>query len=60
MSTFERYLTAWVALRIVAGFALGHFFPGFFHAAGSAEIAKVNLSKEQVAATPPIRLGMVR
>ena len=43
MSTFERYLTAWVALCIVAGVALGHFFPGFFHAVGSAEIAKVNL-----------------
>ena len=25
MSTFERYLTAWVALCIVAGVALGHF-----------------------------------
>ncbi len=43
MSTFERYLTAWVALCIVAGVALGHFFPGFFHTVGSAEIAKVNL-----------------
>ncbi len=43
MSTFERFLTAWVALCIVAGVALGHFFPGFFHAVGSAEIAKVNL-----------------
>ncbi len=43
MSTFERYLTAWVALCIVAGVGLGHFFPGFFHAVGSAEIAKVNL-----------------
>ncbi len=43
MSTFERYLTAWVALCIVAGVALGHFFPGFFHAIGSVEIAKVNL-----------------
>lgn len=43
MSTFERYLTAWVALCIVAGVALGHFFPAFFQAAGAAEIAKVNL-----------------
>jgi arsenite transporter len=43
MSTFERYLTIWVALCIVAGIALGHFFPTFFHAVGSAEIAKVNL-----------------
>ena len=43
MSTFERYLTLWVALCIAAGIALGHFFPSVFQAIGSAEIAKVNL-----------------
>ena len=43
MSTFERYLTVWVALCIVAGIALGHWFPPVFHVIGSAEIAKVNL-----------------
>jgi ACR3 family arsenite transporter len=43
MSTFERYLTLWVALCIAAGVALGHLFPAAFHAIGSAEIAKVNL-----------------
>jgi ACR3 family arsenite transporter len=43
MSTFERYLTFWVALCIVAGVALGHVAPGAFHAIGTAEIAKVNL-----------------
>ena len=43
MSFFERYLTLWVALCIVAGIALGHFFPGTFHAIGAAEIAHVNL-----------------
>ena len=43
MSFFERYLTLWVALCIVAGIALGHFFPGVFHAIGAAEIAHVNL-----------------
>ncbi len=43
MSLFERYLTAWVALCIVAGIALGHFFPAVFHLIGAAEIAKVNL-----------------
>jgi ACR3 family arsenite transporter len=43
MSTFERYLTLWVALCIVAGVTLGHFLPGVFHAIGSAEIAHVNL-----------------
>jgi ACR3 family arsenite transporter len=43
MSTFERYLTLWVALCIVAGIALGHGMPGVFEAIGAAEIAKVNL-----------------
>ncbi len=43
MSTFERYLTVWVALCIVAGIALGHVMPGVFQAIGGAEIAKVNL-----------------
>ena len=43
MSLFERYLTLWVALCIVAGIALGHLAPGVFHAIGAAEIAKVNL-----------------
>ncbi|MFE1599400.1 ACR3 family arsenite efflux transporter [Methylobacterium sp. ID0610] len=43
MSTFERYLTLWVALCIVAGVALGHVMPSVFHAIGAAEIAKVNL-----------------
>ena len=43
MSTFERYLTVWVALCIVVGIALGHFFPDAFHLIGAAEIAKVNL-----------------
>ncbi|MBF9233802.1 ACR3 family arsenite efflux transporter [Microvirga alba] len=43
MSTFERYLTLWVALCIVAGIVLGHAFPGVFHIIGAAEVAKVNL-----------------
>ena len=43
MSTFERYLTVWVALCIMVGIALGHFFPTVFHIIGSAEIAKVNM-----------------
>ncbi|MCW5746601.1 MAG: ACR3 family arsenite efflux transporter [Alphaproteobacteria bacterium] len=43
MSTFERYLTLWVALCIVAGIAAGHVLPGAFQAIGAAEIAKVNL-----------------
>lgn len=43
MSIFERYLTLWVVLCIVAGVALGQFFPAAFQAIGSVEIAKVNL-----------------
>ena len=43
MSTFERYLTLWVALCIVAGIALGHLVPGVFRTVGAAEIAQVNL-----------------
>jgi ACR3 family arsenite transporter len=43
MSTFERYLTLWVALCIVAGIALGHLMPSVFHAIGAAEIARVSL-----------------
>ncbi|MFC3164121.1 ACR3 family arsenite efflux transporter [Ciceribacter thiooxidans] len=43
MSTFERYLTIWVGLCIIAGIALGHLFPALFHAIGALEIAKVNL-----------------
>jgi ACR3 family arsenite transporter len=43
MSTFERYLTLWVAFCIAAGVALGHWMPPVFQIIGSAEIAKVNL-----------------
>jgi len=43
MSTFERYLTLWVALCIVVGIAFGHMMPGVFQAIGVAEIANVNL-----------------
>ena len=43
MSTFERYLTVWVALCIIAGVALGHFLPGVFQIIGGAEIAQVNI-----------------
>ncbi|CCJ08960.1 ACR3 family arsenite efflux transporter [Methylocystis sp. SC2] len=43
MTIFERYLSLWVALCIVAGVALGHFLPGVFHAIGAMEVAKVNL-----------------
>ncbi|ALD90495.1 arsenite efflux pump ACR3 CMGI-7 [Cupriavidus gilardii CR3] len=40
---FERYLTIWVALCIVAGVLLGQWFPGVFQAIGAMEVAQVNL-----------------
>lgn len=43
MTTFERYLSIWVALCIVAGVALGAAAPGFFAAVAGAEVARVNL-----------------
>ena len=43
MNLFERYLTLWVFLCIVAGVTLGQLMPGVFHAIGAVEIAKVNL-----------------
>jgi ACR3 family arsenite transporter len=43
MNLFERYLSLWVALCIVAGVALGHLLPGLFATIASAEIARVNL-----------------
>jgi ACR3 family arsenite transporter len=43
MSGFERYLSVWVALCIVAGVSLGYFLPGVFQVIGGAEIANVNL-----------------
>ena len=43
MSIFERYLTVWVFLCIVAGIALGQMLPGVFQAIGRMEVAQVNL-----------------
>ncbi len=43
MSVFERYLSLWVFLCIVAGIALGQFFPELFQLVGRMEIAQVNL-----------------
>ena len=43
MSVFERYLTVWVFLCIVAGIALGQLLPGASRAVGRLEIARVNL-----------------
>jgi len=43
MSVFERYLTVWVFLCIVAGITLGQFLPSVFQAIGRMEVAHVNL-----------------
>jgi len=43
MSLFERWLTLWVFLCIVAGIALGQFLPAPFQALGRMEVANVNL-----------------
>ena len=40
---FERWLTLWVGLCIVAGIALGQLAPGSFQALGRMEIARVNV-----------------
>jgi ACR3 family arsenite transporter len=43
MSTFERYLTVWVFLCIVAGILAGRVAPELFQAVGRMQIAQVNL-----------------
>ena len=43
MGVFERYLTLWVALCIVAGIALGAAAPDLFRTIAAAEVAQVNL-----------------
>ncbi|MBE0624986.1 MAG: ACR3 family arsenite efflux transporter [Burkholderiales bacterium] len=43
MSVFERYLTLWVFLCILAGIVFGQALPDLFHALGRMEVARVNL-----------------
>ncbi|MDB6178633.1 ACR3 family arsenite efflux transporter [Paracoccus sp. Z330] len=43
MGSFERYLTLWVALAMIAGIAIGAVMPGVVNAVASAEIASINL-----------------
>ena len=44
MTLFERYLSLWVALCIVAGILLGNLAPGLFQTVASWEYASVNLA----------------
>lgn len=43
MNLFERYLTLWVFLCIIAGIILGHLFPMLFQAIGKFEFAQINI-----------------
>jgi ACR3 family arsenite transporter len=43
MGLFERYLTLWVGLCIVAGVVLGQAAPALFHVIGAATVFEVNL-----------------
>ena len=43
LGTFERYLTVWVALCIVAGIVLGRLLPAPFQALGRMTVAEVNI-----------------
>ncbi len=44
MGLFERYLSVWVALCILAGVLLGNLFPGLFGVIAALEYANVNLA----------------
>jgi ACR3 family arsenite transporter len=43
LGAFERFLTLWVLLCIIAGIALGDVLPGVFQAIGRLSLAHVNL-----------------
>ena len=43
MGLFERYLSLWVMLCIIAGIGLGHLFPQAFQNIAKVEIAQINL-----------------
>ena len=43
MSLFERWLSLWVALCIIAGVVFGQLFPAPFQALGRMEVARVNI-----------------
>ena len=44
MGTFEKYLSLWVGLCILAGIGLGLLIPGAFEALAALEYANVNFA----------------
>lgn len=44
MSLFEKYLSVWVALALIAGIALGQLFPSVFQTLAAFEYANVNFA----------------
>lgn len=43
MGVFERFLSLWVALAIIAGVSIGALFPSFAEAVAALEFARINL-----------------
>ena len=43
MSSFERYLSVWVCLAMVAGVLIGQVAPWLIQAIASSEVASINL-----------------
>ena len=56
LGTFERYLTVWVALCIIAGILLGQLLPAPFQALGRMNVATV----VGVLVEVPVMLSVVR
>lgn len=43
MTAFEKYLSLWIALAMIAGIAFGSVMPGLMQVIAEAEVARVNL-----------------
>ena len=58
MGFFERYLSLWVGLCIVAGVVLGNAAPGLFQVFAGLEVARVNLPVAVNSALPIIKVNI--